>query len=167
MGPFRVVVTGVRHFHTYARLRDLLDKLLANRLPNVVILSRCGRGTDALATSYAVERGLRLVPHPLNLERDRTEDAARERRNARLVAEADAAVVVWDRHDRDLVENQRVVGTFGAIAYLRKCRRSRPLIRPKALIPSKRPDRTSTGLALVGAGLQTWKNHSPSRRRGG
>jgi hypothetical protein len=68
----------------------------------VVILSRCGRGTDALATSYAVERGLRLVPHPLNLERDRTDELAAQRRNAGLVAEADAAVVVWDRADRDL-----------------------------------------------------------------
>src|SRR5438876_2305067 len=54
---FRVIVTGVRHFHDYARLRDLLDHLLRNRLPDVVILSRCGRGTDALATSYALERG--------------------------------------------------------------------------------------------------------------
>jgi hypothetical protein len=68
----------------------------------VVILSRCGRGTDALATSYAVERGLVLVPYPLDLERDRTDELAAERRNAGLVADADAAVVVWDRTDRDL-----------------------------------------------------------------
>ena len=58
---FRVVVTGVRHFHDYRRLRDTLDHLLVNRRPGVVILSRCGRGTDALATSYAVERGLQFV----------------------------------------------------------------------------------------------------------
>jgi hypothetical protein len=104
MGHFRVIVTGMRHFHDYARLRDLLDHLLANRLPDVVILSRCGRGTDALATSYAVECGLQLVPHPLNFERDRTDELARERRNAGLVAEADAAVVVWGRIDRDLAD---------------------------------------------------------------
>jgi hypothetical protein len=67
MGSFRLVVTGVRHLHDHARLRDRLDKLLAHRLPDVVILSRCGRGADALATSYAVEHGLQLVPHPLNL----------------------------------------------------------------------------------------------------
>jgi hypothetical protein len=64
MGPFRVIVTGVRDFTDYARLRDLLDALLVNSLPGVVILSRCGRGTDALATGYAVERGLTLVPYP-------------------------------------------------------------------------------------------------------
>jgi hypothetical protein len=42
-----------------------------------------------------------LVPHPLNFERDRTDDVAAERRTAGLVAEADAEVVVWDRIDRD------------------------------------------------------------------
>jgi hypothetical protein len=102
MEPFRVLVTGVRHFHDYARLRDLLDRLLSGRLPDVVILSRCGRGADALATSYAVERRLTLVPHPLNHARDRTDETAAARRNADLAADADAAVVVWDRIDRDL-----------------------------------------------------------------
>jgi hypothetical protein len=67
MGPFRVLVTGVRHSHDYARLRDRRDRLLRERLPDVVILSRCGRGTDALATSYAIERG--LTPHPSPTQR--------------------------------------------------------------------------------------------------
>jgi hypothetical protein len=49
MGPLCVIVTGFRHFTNYARLRDTLDRLLANRRPDVVFLSRCGRGTDALA----------------------------------------------------------------------------------------------------------------------
>jgi hypothetical protein len=65
---FRVVVTGVHHFHDHAGLRDALDHLLQHRLPDVTILSRCGRGTDALTTSYALERGLPLVPHPADSE---------------------------------------------------------------------------------------------------
>jgi hypothetical protein len=81
-----------------------LDHLLRNRFPDVVTLSTCGSGTDTLATSYAVERDLPLVPYPLDGERDRTDQLAAERRNAGLVAEADVAVVVWDRHDRDLVD---------------------------------------------------------------
>jgi hypothetical protein len=104
MEPFRVIVTGVRHFTDYARFRDLLDHLLSNRIPDIVILSRCGRGTDALATSYAVERRLALVPYPLRHDRDRTDETAAQRRNADLVADADAAVVVWDRLDRDLAD---------------------------------------------------------------
>src|SRR5437868_3945074 len=103
MGPFRVIVTGVRHFRDYARLRDALDHLLRHRLPDVVILSRCGRGADAPATSYALERNLSLVPYPLNLERDRTDELAAERRKAALVADVDAAVV-RDRVERDLAD---------------------------------------------------------------
>jgi len=44
---FRVVVTGVRHFADYPRLRGLLDRLLVHRLPDVVTLSGCGRGTPS------------------------------------------------------------------------------------------------------------------------
>jgi len=100
MGPFRVIVTGVRRFADYPRLRGLLDRLLANHLPDVVILSGCGRGTDALATSYALDRGLQLVPYPADFGHFPV--VAVERRNARMAADADAAVVVWDRIDPDL-----------------------------------------------------------------
>jgi hypothetical protein len=98
MGPFRVIVTGVRGFPDYARLRAVLDAALSRRLPDVVILSGCGSGTDALATSYAVERGLHLIPYPLDF--DHFPFNAPERRNARMAADADAAVVVWDKLDR-------------------------------------------------------------------
>jgi hypothetical protein len=101
---FRVIVTGVHRFTDYAQLRAALDHLLQHHLPEVVILSRCGRGTDALATSYAVERGLTLIPYPLNHERDRTDEVAAQKRNAGLVADADAAVVMWDRLDRHLAD---------------------------------------------------------------
>lgn len=76
--------------------------MLAHRLPDVAVLSGCGRGTAALATSYALDRGLRLVAYPLDLDRFAVDSVAAERRNARMVADADAAVVVWDRIDPDL-----------------------------------------------------------------
>jgi hypothetical protein len=97
MEPFRVIVTGIREFADYARLRAVLDAALSRRLPDVVILSGCGPGTDALATSYAVERGLHLVPFPLDFEHYPFNAA--DRRNARMAADADAAVVVWDKVD--------------------------------------------------------------------
>jgi hypothetical protein len=59
MEPFRAIVTGFRGFTDCARLRAVLDAALARRLPGVVIRSGCGPGTDPLATSYAVGRGLR------------------------------------------------------------------------------------------------------------
>jgi hypothetical protein len=53
-----------------------------------------GCGPDALATSCAVERGLHLVPYPLDF--DLFPFNAPERRYARMVADAGAAVIVWD-----------------------------------------------------------------------
>jgi hypothetical protein len=97
MGPFRVIVTGVRGFRDDARLRAVLDAALSRRLPDVVILSGCGPGTGALAISYATERGLYLIPYPLDYEHHPFN--APERRNACPATDADAAVVVWDERE--------------------------------------------------------------------
>src|SRR5262249_44576736 len=75
-----------------------------NRLPEEAILSGGGAGTDAPAASYANARGLPLLLCPINYASNRTD--APEARNARMVAEADAAVIVWHPTDwliRDLI----------------------------------------------------------------
>lgn len=100
--PFRVVVTGPHRFRDYPHLRAALDAALVNRLPDVVLLSGCGPGTDFQAASYAHERGLPITPYPMNFARFSKPDEAAADRNARLVADADAAVIVWDRIDRQL-----------------------------------------------------------------
>jgi hypothetical protein len=46
---FRVLVTGDREPVDYVRLRDALDKLLANRIPKVQILAAGGPGVPRLA----------------------------------------------------------------------------------------------------------------------
>ncbi len=97
---FRVLITGGRHFTNYAALRTALDALLANRLPDVELLTTGGRGVPMLAASYAAERGLTvtaLVPDFTRFPVD-----AVERRDAFLVAEADAVVVVWDGRDESV-----------------------------------------------------------------
>ena len=94
---FRVLVTGGRHSSDYPALRAALDILLANRLPDVEVLTPGGRGVPMLAASYAAERGLTvtaLVPDFARFPVD-----AEERRDAFLVGEADAVVVVWDGRD--------------------------------------------------------------------
>lgn len=55
---FRVLVAGPRQFTNYPLLRAALDVLLANRLPDVELLTSGGPGVPILAASYASERGL-------------------------------------------------------------------------------------------------------------
>src|SRR4051812_28632896 len=91
---FRVLILGGRIPVTYARLRDALDVLLANRLPDVVILTAGGPGVPALAASYTRSRGLELVAVPPDHVKHRGN--AEERQAEVLVGVADAVVVVWD-----------------------------------------------------------------------
>ena len=84
---FRVLITGGRQFTNYAALRTALDALLANRLPDVELLTTGGRGVPMLAASYAAERGLNVMA--LVPDFDRFPVDAVERRDAFLVAEAD------------------------------------------------------------------------------
>ena len=95
MGTFRVLIAGGRHFTDYPTLRATLDKLLANRLPDVTLLTAGGPGVPMLAASYATERGLEVVALVPEFGRF-PEAAAIERRDAELVVRADAAVIVWD-----------------------------------------------------------------------
>lgn len=103
---FRVLVAGGTGFRDYARLRDTLDALLADRMPDVVILTAGGPGVAALAASYARSRGLdvRVVVG----DSQRRPGSAREEQLAALVAGADAVVVVYEPGDaRRVVELAR------------------------------------------------------------
>jgi hypothetical protein len=109
---FRVFIADARHFTNYPALRAVLYTLLANRLPDVEVLTTGGRGVPMLAANYAAERGLTvtaLVPDFTRFPVD-----AVERRDAFLVADADAVVVVWDGRDasvrgvRELAERRGV-----------------------------------------------------------
>jgi hypothetical protein len=76
------------------RPRDAFDPLLANRLLNVELLTIGGPGLSALVASYARSRELRFTAHVPDHER--YPGNALERRDALLVADADATVVLVD-----------------------------------------------------------------------
>lgn len=111
MGAFRVAVTGCRGFRDYRRLRDALDRLLAARLPDVVILTAGGSGADSLAGSYAVARRLPVEQFPADFTRHPVD--AVECRNRAMVSAADALVYVPgpdDGHARRVVAFARARG---------------------------------------------------------
>jgi len=106
---FRVLIIGGRQRVEYAQLRDALDTLLVNRLPNVEILTAGGPGVPALAACYATARRLPLLAIPLDYSRHRGNTI--EQRDARLVELADAAVLVGDATEvRDLLARASAKG---------------------------------------------------------
>jgi hypothetical protein len=97
---FRVLVAGGRHFTNYPLLRATLDALLANRLPDVELLTTGGSGVPMLAASYALERRLAVTALVPDFRRFPVD--AGNRRDAFLASTADAAVVVWDERALNL-----------------------------------------------------------------
>jgi hypothetical protein len=91
---FRVLVLGGRLPLPFARLRDALDALLANRLPAVQLVTGGGPGVPALVASYARSRKLDVVTVPPDHAAHR--GAAVDKQAEALVSLADAVVVVWD-----------------------------------------------------------------------
>lgn len=91
---FRVLIIGSQQRFEFARLRDALDALLANRLPDVEILTTGGPGVPALAACYAQSRGVPLFTLPVNHVRHPGNTI--EQRDAQLVELADAAVLVGE-----------------------------------------------------------------------
>jgi hypothetical protein len=73
---------------------------LVNRLPDIELLIASGRGVPMLAASYAAERGLTVTACVADFARFPVD--AVERRDAFLVSEVDAAVVVWADRDPDV-----------------------------------------------------------------
>jgi hypothetical protein len=98
---FHVLIAGPKHFSDYATLRTTLDALLARRLPDVELLTVGGPGVAILAASYATERGLTVTPMLPEFGRF-PEVVAVQRRDAELVALADAAVVVLTERDPEV-----------------------------------------------------------------
>jgi len=90
-----VIIVGGRHFTNYPLLRVTLDALLANRLPDVELLTTGAPGVALLAASCATERGLAVTALVPDFRRLRVD--ALGRRDAFRVSAADATVVVWDQ----------------------------------------------------------------------
>lgn len=109
---FKVIVAGGRYFNNYELLKESLDRLLQNKLPNVIIVSGTARGADTLGEKYAVERDLSIVEFPADW--DKYGKSAGYRRNAEMADYADACVVFWDgkskgtKHMIDLAEKKGI-----------------------------------------------------------
>jgi hypothetical protein len=141
----RVLIAGGRHFTDYKTLRAVLDKLLANHLPDVELLTAGGSGVPMLAASYATERGLTCTALVPDFGRFPAV-AAVDRRDAELVGRADAAVIVWDERAPAVWKLQALVEAKGiavrVVGAPRKpnARRVRDAEAPPPRLPGMPPD---------------------------
>lgn len=135
---FRVLVIGEAGHGDYRRLRDSLDFLLRKRLPDVEILTAGGPGLPAFAASYARARKLPLVV--MTPDHEKYPGDAMDERNAFLVAEADAAVVMadqWHHPETDrLIRMMRAKGARVALIFAkRQLRKAEPASEQRRGLP--------------------------------
>ena len=96
MDIFRVIVAGSRRFCNYEKLEQSLDKLLSakEQTHQIEIISGAAQGPDTLGRAYAINKGHRISLMPAKW--DEEGKSAGMKRNERMAAYADVAVVFYD-----------------------------------------------------------------------
>lgn len=95
----KVIVTGSKYFDDYTLLKQKLNYLLKDKLPNVVIVSGESDGVELLAEKYAVERFLDLCSFPIHWSE--YGKSAALRRNELMYKFADSCLIFWDGKSKD------------------------------------------------------------------
>lgn len=112
--PFRVIVAGSRAFTNYDLLRDTLDRLLAGKLPDVVVISGCAPGADTLGERYAAERCLAVERHPADWEKHgRAAGPIRNREMAEAAGPGGGCVLFWDGKSRGTLNMLGIATNLG------------------------------------------------------
>lgn len=91
---FRVIICGSREFDDYEFLRDKCDKILSRKAADpteeIVIVSGCAKGADALGERYASERGYQVLRYPAQW--DKYGKSAGPRRNREMAEVSNACI---------------------------------------------------------------------------
>ena len=99
MQEHKIVVAGCRDFNDYSRLKMELDAHLDPMADfQIIIISGCASGADALGEKYAMEHNLLIERYPADWERYGR--AAGPKRNMQMAKATDEVIVFWDGKSR-------------------------------------------------------------------
>ena len=114
MKTFRVIIAGSRYYCNYKKMVVKCDIILANKLNDpdceVVIVSGCAQGADALGERYAWRHRLKVERYPADW--DNLGKAAGPIRNEEMARNADALIAfplygVPNRGTLDMIQRAR------------------------------------------------------------
>ena len=96
----RVVIAGCRDYNNYEEAKEYIDFCLSNvRKENeIIILSGCANGADAIGERYAKENGLKIKKYPANWEKYGR--GAGPKRNKEMAEVCDFVICFWDKKSR-------------------------------------------------------------------
>lgn len=92
----RVVIAGCRDYNNYAEAKSYIDFCLSNirKENNIVIVSGCASGADALGERYAKENGFKVELYPADWKTYGR--SAGPRRNKQMAEAGDYVICFWD-----------------------------------------------------------------------
>ena len=96
----RVVIAGCRYYNNYDEAKVYIDLCLSDirKKYEIVILSGCAKGADAIGERYAKENGFKIEKHPAawNIYGK----SAGPRRNKQMAEACDFVICFWDGQSR-------------------------------------------------------------------
>lgn len=108
----RVVIAGCRDYNNYNEAKEYIDYCLSEiRKENeIIIVSGCASGADAIGERYAKEKGFKVEKHPANW--NKYGKSAGPIRNKQMAEVSDYVICFWDQKSR---------GTKSMITYAKEC----------------------------------------------
>ena len=95
-----VVIAGCRDYNNYEEAKQYIDYCLSDiRKDNdIIILSGCAKGADALGERYAEEKGFKIEKHPADWAKFGR--SAGPKRNEQMAKNSDYVICFWDGKSR-------------------------------------------------------------------
>ena len=92
----KVVIAGCRDYNNYDKAKMYIDYYLSNmrKANDIIILSGCASGVDAIGERYAKENGLKVEKYPANWEK--YGKSAGPKRNEEMAENCDCVICFWD-----------------------------------------------------------------------
>ena len=96
----RVVIAGCRDYNNYDEAKAYNDFCLSNirKENNIVIVSGCASGADAIGERYAKENGFKVEKYPADWKTYGR--SAGPRRNKQMAEVSDYVICFWDEKSR-------------------------------------------------------------------
>ena len=111
----RVVIAGCRYYNNYDEAKTYIDFCLSNirKENDIIIVSGCANGADAIGERYAEESGFKVEKYPADWKTYGL--SAGPRRNKQMAEICDYVICFWDYKSK---------GTKSMIDYARKYHKS-------------------------------------------
>lgn len=125
---FKCIIAGGRDFNNYDWLKEVCDKILANK-ENVEIVSGAAYGADLLGEKYAKERGYKLKRFPAQWEEHGK--SAGYIRNTEMAEYADALIAFWDGQSKGTMHMINIAEEKGLLARVKKYSNPKVVTKPR------------------------------------